>query len=297
MFVRGVAATLLMSSIAWGQGQDFSKVKIEVEKVSSNIAMLKGAGGNLGVSYGPDGVFVIDDQYAPMSKKISEAIKSLTKQPVKYVFNTHWHEDHTGGNEEMAKKGSVIVAHENVRKRMSTEQFIGLFQKKVPASPTDALPVITFDSEINFYLNGEDVEIFHVEHAHTDGDSIVYFKKSNILHMGDTYFNGNYPFIDVSSGGSVNGLIKAIEKALTIANNKTKIIPGHGALSHKKELISYLEMLKKSRDNIASMLKSNKSLDEIIKAQPNKSFDEGWGKGFIKPDVYISLLHSSLTKK
>ncbi|MCP4249053.1 MAG: MBL fold metallo-hydrolase, partial [bacterium] len=206
--------------------QDLEDVEIETTKVAENLYMLVGAGGNIGLSVGPDGAFLIDDQFAPLTEKITAAIKAVTEAPIRFVVNTHWHFDHTGGNENLGKAGAVIVAHENVRRRMSTEQFIAAFDRRVPASPPGALPVITFADAVTFHLNGDELHVFHVAPAHTDGDSIVHFRKANVLHLGDTFFDGMYPFIDVSAGGSIAGMIEAVDRALKLCDDKTKIIPG-----------------------------------------------------------------------
>jgi len=223
--------------------QEFDKVQISTIKVAENIYMLQGQGGNIGVCVGEDGVFIVDDQFAPLTAKIKAAIAKLSNKSIRFVINTHWHFDHVGGNENMGEAGAVIVAHENVRKRMSTDQFIEFFNKKLPPSPKVALPVITFTQDIAFHLNNEETRIFHATNAHTDGDAIVFFKKSNVIHTGDIYFAGIYPFIDTSSHGSIDGMIKAAKHILSIINDDTKVIPGHGPLSKKAELAEYVEML------------------------------------------------------
>jgi cyclase len=198
--------------------QDFSKVEVKAEKVADGLWMLTGAGGNIGVSAGPDGVFLVDDQYAPLTDKIKAAVATVSDKPVRFVLNTHWHGDHVGGNENLGKDGAVLVAHENVRKRMSKEQFIKLFNRTVPASPAAALPLVTFAESLSFHLNGEDVDAIHVPPAHTDGDVIVFFRKVNVIHAGDTLFNGMYPVVDLSSGGSVDGMIGAADRILAVAD-------------------------------------------------------------------------------
>lgn len=276
--------------------QDFDKVEITSEKVADNIYMLTGAGGNIAVSAGSDGVFMIDGQFAPLSEKITTAIKAISNQPIRYLFNTHWHGDHTGGNENFSKKGATIVAHKNVRNRMSTEQTIQAFGRKVPASPEAALPAITFDDDISFHLNGEQVYAFHVHNAHTDGDAIVYFITSNVIHLGDTYFNGNYPFYDVSSGGSIDGMIKSANKVLFLIDEDTKVIPGHGKLSNKKELIAYRDVLMKVRDIVKKAIADGMTIEEIKAANLTKAFDEEWGQGFIKPAKIIDIIWTDMTR-
>jgi cyclase len=274
--------------------QDYSKVEVKTTKLNDTTYMLVGAGGNLGVSIGPDAVFLIDDQYAPMTPKIEAAIKALSDKPVKFVVNTHWHGDHTGGNENFGKAGAIIVAHDNVRKRMSTEQVLAFFNMKVPPSPKDALPVITFGADTTFHLNGDEIHAFHVPNAHTDGDVIVYFRKGNIIHMGDLYFNGLYPFIDSASGGKIDGVIAAADRALALANDQTKIIPGHGPLSNKAELKAYRDMLATVAGRVKAQLAAGKKLEDIIAAKPTADYDPKWGGGFIKPDKWVELVVRNL---
>ena len=283
-----LATTALFAGAS--QAQNFDKTEIKTEKLSPTTYVMYGAGGNLGLSIGEDAVFVIDDQYAPMTPKITAAIKALTDKPVQFVLNTHWHGDHTGGNENFGKTGTLIVAHENVRKRMSSEQFIQLFKSQVPASPRVALPVVTFTNDITFHLNGDEVFVFHVPKAHTDGDAIVHFRKSNVIHMGDTYFNGLYPFIDTSSGGTPDGVIAAADRALAHADDKTRIIPGHGPISNKAELKVYRDMLATVNGRIKVLMKEGKKAGEIVDAKPSAEFDEKWGKAFISPGRFIEML-------
>jgi glyoxylase-like metal-dependent hydrolase (beta-lactamase superfamily II) len=260
--------------------------------------MLVGQGGNIAISIGEDGVFMIDDQFAPLTPKILAAIKTITDKPVKFLINTHWHGDHTGGNENMQKEGAVIVAHENVRKRMSVEQFNKERNKTTPAAPKGALPVITFSKDVSFHFNNEDIFIFHVHEAHTDGDAMVYFTKSNVLHMGDTYFQGKYPFIDLNSGGSTQGYIAAIKKALLLINDDTKIIPGHRNVSNKAALESYVSMLEEIEKNILAEIKSGKSEEEVTKNSAlTKKYDNlKYGDWFISGEVLRKTFYRSLQK-
>src|SRR5712691_12965828 len=232
-FSIGAAAFFAAAALAQ---QDFSKVEIQTEKLADTVYMMTGAGGNLGVSVGEDAVFVIDDQFAPLTPKIQAEIAKLTDKPVKFLLNTHWHFDHVGGNENLGKAGALIFAHENVRKRMSTEQFMEFFGMKTKPEPKVALPVVTFTRDITFHVNGDEVRAFHVPRAHTDGDTIIHFAKSDVIHTGDAFFNKLYPFIDTSSGGSVDGVIAAADRVLAMAGDNTKIIPGHGPLGNKADL-------------------------------------------------------------
>ncbi len=274
--------------IAHGQS---SQVEIEVHKLTEQIYMLTGKGGNIGVSVGVDGVFMIDDQFAPLTSKILTAIKSITDKPVAYVFNTHWHGDHTGGNVNMANEGAVIVAHQNVRKRMSFEQLMKVEKKQRVSEKS--LPVITFTEDMMYYFNEEEVFISHIHEAHTDGDALVYFTKNNVLHMGDAYFQGKFPYIDIASGGSIDGYIEGIKKAIVLINDDTKVIPGHGQLSNKSEMKSYINMLKILRKRVMDEISLGKSLEQV-KANVNltKEFRSynGWiTEEKIRVSIYKSL--------
>lgn len=289
------AALAVCASLPAFAQEDFSKVEIKTEKLAEGVWMLTGAGGNIGVSAGADGVFLIDSQYAPLTDKIKSAVAGLSTKPVRFVLNTHWHGDHVGGNENLGKTGVVIVAHDNVRKRMSSEQFIKAFNSKVPASPAVALPLVTFLDSISFHLNGDDVDAFHVPPAHTDGDAIVYFRKANVLHMGDTFFNGMYPFVDLSTGGSIAGMIAACDRGLGMGDASTKVIPGHGPSGSKADLKAFRDMLMASRDAVAPLVKAGKTLDDVKAAKPTAALDEKWGKGFMKPDVWVSIVYADLS--
>ncbi len=288
---------LFLLTGSYSEGQDFSKVQVEAIKVSGNVYMLTGTGGNIGISAGKDCVFMVDASYAPLTGKIKTAIGTISSKPPKFVVTTHWHQDHTGGNENMAREGAIMVAHENVRKRLGSEQFVEFFNRKIPPVLESALPIITFSQDISFHLNGDDIFIFHVAPAHTDGDAVVHFRKSNVIHVGDLYFNGLYPFIDLSAGGSVDGVIAAIKQLNVLCDSNTKIIPGHGPLSDKAGLETYLKMLVTIRDRIANDIKSGKTLDEVIASKPTRDFDPIWGKGFLKPEQFVKIVYDSLVKK
>lgn len=281
---------------AFGQ-QDFSKVEVKTHKLNDTTYMLVGAGGNLGLSVGEDAVFVIDDQFAPMAPKILAAIAAITPKPVKFLVNTHWHGDHTGGNEAFGKGGTTIVAHDNVRKRMNSEQTIEFFKSTVPPSPRGALPIITFSADTTFHINGDEIRALHVPRAHTDGDAIVHFVKGDVIHMGDTYFNGMYPFIDTSSGGTVDGVIAAADRALALAGDKTQIIPGHGPLASKADLKAYRDMLSTVSQRIKQMLREGKKLEEITASNVTADFDEKWGKGFIKANKFAEMVAMNLLRQ
>lgn len=277
--------------------QDFSKVEIKAEKLSDTVYMLTGAGGNIGLSIGEEAVFMVDDQFAPLTPKIREAIAKLTPKPVTFLVNTHWHFDHTGGNENFGKAGALIVAHENVRKRMAAGGAIEFLGMKFNAEPRAALPTITFSRDTVFNVNGDELHVMHVPSAHTDGDSIVHFTKSNVIHMGDTFFNRLYPFIDSSSGGSAAGVVANADRVLKIARDDTKIIPGHGPLASKADLKAFRDMLATVSGRIQKQVKSGKSLAQVIDSRPSAEFDEVWGKGFLNPQRFVEMLYKGMQKK
>ncbi|MEM7282912.1 MAG: MBL fold metallo-hydrolase [Pseudomonadota bacterium] len=275
--------------------QDFSGVEIKTELVSDHVYVLFGAGGNIGVSAGEDGVFLIDDQYAPLTDKIRAAVETINKGDIRFVLNTHWHGDHVGGNENLAKGGSVVVAHDNVRKRMSVDTFFKTFNTEVKASPKDALPVITYSKDLTLHLNGDTMWAYHVPEAHTDGDSIVFFENANVVHMGDTFFNQMYPFIDVESGGSIKGITAAANKVIYKSDPYTKIIPGHGPVTDLDGLRAYRDMLETIAARLAKMIKDGASLEEIQQSNITDEWEEQWGNGFMKKDRFLMLAYLSLT--
>ena len=287
----------VISNSLMGQ-RDFSKVEIKEEKLTDNIYMLTGSGGNIGLLIGEDGVFMIDNQYAPLSEKIMAKIKELSDHPVKYVINTHWHGDHAGGNENFANAGAVIVAHKNVRKRLSTKQLMKAFSREVPPSPEAAWPVITFEKDVTFHANGEDIMLMHMHKAHTDGDALVYFATSNVIHMGDTYFKGRFPFIDISSGGTAQGMIKLMDAALMIVDDETQIIPGHGTMSNKKELKEYREMLSTVVGRVKKMVNDGATAEDVkAKAAELTGGYSEWGTGFINAERFVDFIYTDLTRE
>jgi glyoxylase-like metal-dependent hydrolase (beta-lactamase superfamily II) len=289
------ALLLLLALATPSTAQD--EVTIETHDLGSGIYALTGRGGNIGLCVGEDGAFLIDDQYAPLTEKILAAIAELTDQPVKFVVNTHWHGDHTGGNENLGKAGAVLMAHENVRVRMSTDQFSEFFNDTRPASPETALPVITFTDAVTFYFNDEEIHVFHVENAHTDGDAIVHFKNANVIHMGDLFFNGLYPFIDIESGGSAKGVLAAVDLVLARADEETKIVPGHGPpVSDRGELRAYRDMLATIVGRIEEAIAQGKSMDEIKAGNPTSEWDEVWGKAWLTADQMVEILYADLTR-
>jgi glyoxylase-like metal-dependent hydrolase (beta-lactamase superfamily II) len=278
--------------------RDFSKVEIQATRITDTLYAMTGSGGNLGVCVGEDFVFVIDDQYAPLSEKIAAAIGKVSPKPVRFIVNTHWHGDHTGGNENFARGGAIIVAHENVRKRMGSEQFLEVLGGKIPASPPAALPVVTFTGAVSFHMNGEEIRVLHVPNAHTDGDAIVHFLGSDVIHMGDVYWNGLYPFIDYGSGGSVEGTIAAVDTILGIATDRTKVIAGHGSpVSGKAELKAYRDMLATISTRVRELVRQGRKLEEIVAANVSAEYDDSWGKTFLKGPKFVEMLAKPMIQR
>jgi cyclase len=268
--------------------------KIEIIELTPDIHVLMGAGGNIGVSSGVDGVFIIDDDMPPLAGKIDAALRTIRDEPVRMVFNTHWHFDHTGGNKHFGERGALIVAHDNVRERMSTKQFSALFNNETPPSPSPALPVVTFDQTITFHLNGGTIRALHVPYGHTDGDAVLFFEEANVVHMGDLFFNEMYPVIDISAGGSAWGMIEAIDKVLPMLNEDTVIIPGHGAVAGIEELQAFQIMLKTVALRIELLIGDGKTVEEVIALNPSVNYDATWAWSFMPPDKFNRLVYDSL---
>lgn len=292
--IRFFVGCLLGLLSAMASADEYSQVSIKTTQVAPGIYMLEGSGGNIGLSVGTDGVFMIDDQFAPLTEKIKKAIADITPQQVRFLINTHWHFDHTGGNENFGGSGAIIVAQDNVRERMLNGQMIEAFGKEVPPAAKIALPVITFDQEVTFHWNDETLEVIHPAPAHTDGDAVIYFQKANVVHTGDLYFNGFYPFIDASSGGSVSGVIAGVATILARIDENTRVIPGHGPLSNKAELQAYHDMLKKVYDRVKVLKEVGKSAEEVVAAKPTRDFDADWGDGFLEIDQWVQIVYSAI---
>lgn len=289
-----MTALLLALPVA---AQDLSKVQVESTRVAEGVYALKGAGGNLGLVIGEDRAFLVDDQYAPMVPKIKAAIEAITDKPVSFVLNTHWHGDHTGGNEAFAEAGAIVVAHDNVRQRLSSDQFMAAFDRTVPAAPKAALPVITFDDQVTFHLGAHTVQVIHIPSAHTDGDAIVQLKEVDVIHTGDLVFYGLYPVVDYSSGGSLKGMADATAQLLAMSDEDTRFIPGHGpAVIGRRELAEYLEMLRVVHARLETMIGEGKTLEQVLAAKPTAEFDAKWGQGFLPADRWVTINYQGMTQ-
>lgn len=267
---------------------------ISSQKVAPAIYMISGKGGNIGVSIGKDGTFMIDDKFAANTKEIIKEIKTIGGNTPSFIINTHWHGDHTGGNQNFGEQGAIIVAHNNVRKRLSQDNYIAAFKMKTAAYSPAALPVITFTKDINFHLNNNTIEVSHLPRAHTDGDSYVYFKEKNVLHTGDLFFNGFYPFIDVDHGGSLKGTLDAINLLLSVTNDQTRIIPGHGPLANKADLTNYRDMLAYAYETLSQLKAKKLSIEQVIAQKPLEKLDKNWSNGIFKTDKWVEYVYAGL---
>ncbi len=268
---------------------------IKTVKVKDNFhVLISPKGGNVTVSTGLDGAFLIDDQLAGRSTIIQAAAKEITKQDIKFVLNTHYHFDHSGGNEFFGKENAVIVAHDNVRKRLSTRQFITYFKKEMLPAENIALPSVTFAQDMTLHYNGDDIRIIHTPNAHTDGDSFAYFTKANIIVAGDLIFNGMYPFIDTEHGGSIKGVIAGLDALLSHADDETVIVPGHGVLMNKIDLQTYRDVLNSITGKVELSIKADKTLTQVIAEKPTQEFDAKMGGGFVPPDAIVKVIYNSL---
>jgi cyclase len=279
----------------YAQGQP--QIQVGTERLAEHLYMLRDSEGmgNTVVLTGDDGVLMVDTMGGKSVDKLFAKIAELSDKPIRFAVITHWHFDHVGGNETVAKTGATIIAHENVRKRMGMENHMKIFKTKVPPAPETARPLLTYTEKVTLHLNGEDVSVFHMAPGHTDGDSVVYFPNANVIHMGDLYFEGLYPYIGIYSGGSIDGMIKVIGQVLPVIDENTKVVPGHGPLSNKAHLQEYVAMLTAIRDNVRRLMKEGKTMEEVVAAKPTRAFDEKWGKGFLPPDRFAGLVYMDLS--
>ena len=285
-------AAAVVASASDLRAQNFDTIQVKVSRVAGPVYMLEGSGGNIGLIVGEDATFVVDDQFAPLTPKILAAIKSVTPQPVRFVVNTHWHFDHTGGNENIGKEGALIFAHENVRRRMSTGQFIEALNRTEPAAPHGALPVVTFTDTMSFHLNGDSIVVFHVPPAHTDGDAVILFAKSNVVHTGDLFVSDRFPFVDRSSGGTINGIIGGAERILAATNAQSKIIPGHGPLADRARVQAYHDMLVVMRDRMRKEVAAKHTIDVVLASKITTDYDTQWPNG---RERFLRILYQELS--
>ena len=291
-----VSFVLFLLAVSVQAQTDWSKVQMKATKVSGNVYMLEGAGGNIGVSVGDDGILIVDDQYAPIADKIRASLKEIgADKKLRFILNTHCHGDHTGGNVVFGPE-APIIAHDNVRKRMSTQQKSEFFKRTTPAAPKEALPVVTFNQNLTVHFNGEEIRAIHYPHGHTDGDSVIFFASSNVVHLGDNFFAARFPFVDLDSGGNVEGLTKNIAEIIEKIPAGAKLIPGHGPLSTIDDLKTYHSMLIKTTDIVRQKIAAGKTLDQI-KTEGLPDDWKSWGTGFIKTDMWLELVYKSLTAK
>jgi cyclase len=286
---------VLLFAVSAHAQTDFSKVEIKVTKVAGNVYMLEGSGGNIGVSVGDDGILIVDDQFAPLADKIRAALKGLGDKKLRFILNTHWHGDHTGGNIAFGPE-APIIAHDNVRKRLATEQRSEVFHRTTPASPKEALPVITFNNSLSVHFNGEEIRAIHFPQGHTDGDSVIFFSASNVVHLGDDFFAGRFPFVDLESGGTVEGLTRNIGEIIGKIPAGAKLIPGHGPISTIDDLKSYHGMLQQTTEIVRGKITAGKTLDQI-KTEGLPAEWAPWGTGFIKTDRWVETIYKSLAAK
>lgn len=287
-----LAATLCATSLH--AQVNYDTIQVKATALARGVHMLVGSGGNIAVAVGDDAVFIVDDQFAPLTPKIQAAIAALTPKPVRFVVNTHWHFDHTGGNENFGKAGAMIIAHDNVRKRMSTDQFIAALNRKEPAAPAGALPIVTFSDGVTFHINGDSIVITHLAPAHTDGDAVIRFTRANVVHMGDVFNNTGLPFVDLSSGGSINGIITAAEQVYAMTDAQTKIIPGHGALANRDRLKQYREMLVALRARMQKEVAAGRTVDQVLALKITEPYTKDFPAGH---ERFVRLLHEELSKR
>jgi len=277
----------LFVNCALSAQDNFDSVKVATQKLSDNLYMLTGAGGNIGVLVGPDGTLMVDDQFAPLSARIQDAIKTISPGAVRFLINTHIHGDHSGGNENFKKTGSTIIAQDNVRKRMSSSAVNSKTKAVTPPRDKDAWPIVTFPNSLSVHLNDEDIELLYLGPAHTDGDVAVWFKTANVFHLGDMFVTYGYPYIDYEGGGSINGFVANLDKILLLLNDKTRIIPGHGDICTKADVQKFRDTLADIRDQVQTALKKGKKAQEIAGLDIASKYDATWGKGFTKGKDFV----------
>jgi glyoxylase-like metal-dependent hydrolase (beta-lactamase superfamily II) len=288
------ALLLLTHAAAWPGNAPAAETRIVVQQLRPGLHLLSGAGGNVAVWHGPDGTLLVDDGIALQTPQLLAAVEKIAPGPVRVVISTHWHPDHTGGNEQLGESGSLLVAHDNVRARMSEPQAVAGDDLEVPAAPAGALPVVTFDDALTLHLNGDRLAALHVESAHTDGDVLLWWEDANVVHVGDVYDSGTYPFIDLGSGGTLAGFVAALETVLSRADSRTIIIPGHGPVSNRAELAAYRDMVVATGRRVRELIDEGKSLDEVRAARPTAAYDAVYGQGSMTADRFVGILYEDL---
>jgi glyoxylase-like metal-dependent hydrolase (beta-lactamase superfamily II) len=272
-------------------------VPVSIQRLRPGLhVLMSGRNGNIGVWHGADGIVVVDDSLAPLAPKVLETIRKIADGPIRFVINTHWHPDHTGGNEVLGAAGGIVVAHDKVRVRMSEEQFIELVNMRIPPSPAAALPIVTFDESLTLHLNGDRLDIVHVTDAHTDGDAVLWWQAANVVHAGDVYLSGSFPFVDLDSGGTLAGLVAGVEAILARVDDATIVIPGHGPVSNRRELAEYRDMIVTIGRRIREGVEHGRSLDEVLASRPTAEYDARYGQGFMTPTRLVGILYRDLTR-
>lgn len=275
-----------------------SHLELSTTKLTDSMYVIHGSGGNVILSIGNDGIILVDDQYAPITEKMKSVIANITNKPIKFVINTHWHPDHVGGNEKLGEAGAIIISHDNVRKRLSNDQFFELINQTIPALSKKGLPIITFSDNMTFYQNNDEIRISYLDNGHTDGDSAVYFTQNNVIHVGDDFSDRAYPFMDLSTGGSIDGLISSLQSIISMIDNDTKVVAGHSGISNQTKVKDYVGMLIDVRSVISNMIKEGKTLDEIIQSKPTSQYDTTYRDySFIKPKDFVTNLYESLKSR
>ena len=275
-----------------------SHLELNTTKLTNSMSVIHGSGGNVILSIGNDGIILVDDQYAPVTEKMKSVIANITNKPIKFVINTHWHPDHVGGTEKLGEAGAIIISHDNVRKRLSNDQFFELINQTIPALSKKGLPIITFSDNMTFYQNNDEIRISYLDNGHTDGDSAVYFTQNNVIHVGDDFSDRAYPFMDLSTGGSIEGLISSLQSIISMINNDTKVVAGHSGISNQTKVKDYVGMLIDVRSVISNMIKEGKTLDEIIQSKPTSQYDTTYQDySFIKPKDFVTNLYESLKSR
>ena len=290
-----VVSVILFISLSNSPFVFATHLELNTTKLTDSMYVIHGSGGNVILSIGNDGIILVDDQYAPVTEKMKSVVTNITNKPIKFVINTHWHPDHTGGNERLGEEGAIIVSHENVRKRLKYDQFFEMINQTIPALSKKGLPIITFSDNMTFYQDADEIRITHLDKGHTDGDSAVYFTQNNVIHIGDDFSDKAYPFLDLSTGGSIDGLISSLQSIISMINNDTIIVAGHSGISNQTKVKDYLSMLIDVRSLISNMIKEDKTLNEIIQSKPTAKYDTTyWDYSFIKPKHLVTNIYESL---